>query len=47
MVQALPKKPIADDRDAVRLVGAAIGEADAMGVDKFVPSGLMVSVDQK
>jgi hypothetical protein len=31
MVQAPPKEPIMDDRDTVRLAGAAIGEADAMG----------------
>jgi hypothetical protein len=37
MVQARPKEPIADDRDAVRLAGAAIGEEDAVGIDKFVP----------
>jgi hypothetical protein len=41
MVQAPLKEPIADDRDAVGLAGAAIGEADAVGIDKLVPSGLV------
>jgi hypothetical protein len=47
VVQASLKEPIADDRNAVGVAGAATGEAEAVDIDKFVPIGLMVSVGSK